>query len=121
MRVAAWDIFWVQKYRHYAIIVTANSQILGFLISSNPARDLDPESRIASAYAGISPADTDPSFLRHNSFVSCVKFFKFKEGELTRRMGILLPNARRRIRDAAQKSRLSRKDKIKVNKAFSSR
>jgi len=120
MRVAAWDIFWVQKYRHSAIIITTTPQILGFLISSNPARDLDPESRIALAYAGISRVDTDPSFLIRNSYVSCVKFFEFKEGELTRRRGILLPNARRRIKDAAQKSRMTRKDKIKVSKAFSS-
>jgi len=44
MPVAAWDVFWVRNCRHttpvpkdkYIIIITANPQILGFMISSNP-------------------------------------------------------------------------------------
>ena len=77
MPVAVWDVFWVPNCRHtrpvpkgkYVIIIATNPQILGFMISSDPPRNLDPESEIALCYAGISRADTEPSFLRHNSIV----------------------------------------------------
>jgi len=127
MPVAVWDVFWVREFRgashskgKYVIIIATTPRIVGFLISSNLPRNLNPESKIALAYAGISPADTEPPFLRHNSFVGCVEFSEFEEYELSVKKAILLPDARRRVKDAAQQSRMTRKDKIKVNQAFSS-
>lgn len=129
MPVAAWDVFWVRNCRHtrpvpkdkYVIIITANPKISGFLISSNPPRNLDPESEVALCYAGISRADTEPSFLRHNSFVGCEELFEFEEDELSRRMGIVLPNARQWINNAAQECPiLPEEDRDKVNEAFAS-
>ena len=131
MKLAAWDIFWVQNCRHstppkdkFVLIVSTTPRILGFFINSNPPRNLDPDSKAANCYAGISETDTEPRFFSHSGVVGCDQLFEYERGELpaSARRGVLAPSARQRVRDSAQKCpRLKRPHKIKVNEAFSSR
>jgi len=131
MPLAAWDIFWVQNCRHstppkdkFVLIISTAPRILGFFLNSNPPKNLDPNSKDANCYAGISERDTEPRFLPpRNGLVGCDQLFEFEHSELppSARRGVLAPGARRRVRNAAQKCpRLKRPHKIKVNQAFSS-
>jgi len=128
--IAKWDILWVENCRHTKplpkdkfVVVISTDPILGFFINSNPPRNLDPDSKAANCYAGISETDTEPRFFSHSGVVGCDQLFEYERGELpaSARRGVLAPSARQRVRDSAQKCpRLKRAHKIKVNEAFSS-